>query len=222
MKLEPAPKLVLFDLDDTLCDHDGSLNIRLNHSFAQTFPDHLKRQQVVSRSAEIAWEGTDHFEDLLAEFGIHDRSAADSARDRYVSDRFRGLELFADTLPVIQRVRESYSIGIITNGPTDIQQPKLDLLQIEPLFSFVLISESVGIWKPDPGIFHLALEMGEARPEEAIYIGDSVSADVPGAHAAGMRAIWMNRKGVEWTGDKAPHLEIRDLNELLTALDLDG
>jgi FMN phosphatase YigB (HAD superfamily) len=64
--------------------------------------------------------------------------------------------------------------------------------------------------------------MAGATPDEAIYIGDSVSADVPGAHAAGIRAVWMNRTGSEWTGDRAPHLEIRDLYELLTALDLDG
>ena len=157
----------------------------------------------------------------MTEFGHTDDGFASQAADRYRSDRYRGLELFPDALYAIEAVKRVAAVGIITNGPTGIQQPKLDLLAIEPHFAFVLISESVGFWKPDPRIFELALEQAEVEPHEAIYVGDSVIADVPGAHAAGLRAVWINRRAVEWTGERPPDLEVRDLHELLAALGLE-
>jgi FMN phosphatase YigB (HAD superfamily) len=215
-----VPKLILFDLDDTLCDHAHSLTIRLRHAFEPLFVDSALREQVVRRSSELAWEGTQHFGDLFAEFGLNDGSAALLATKRYISDRYRGLELFDDALPVVSCVRQVATVGIITNGPTDIQQPKIDLLQIEHHVSFVLISERVGFWKPDVRIFKMALELGGAQPDEAMYIGDSPVADVPGAHNAGMHAVWMNRRGDAWSGGRPPHVEVRSLYELLSALGL--
>lgn len=220
-RIEPLPRLVLFDLDDTLCDHHGSLRLRLRHSFEPFITEPELLEQAVERAAEVSWEGTDHFAAVLTEFGhTHDTSAS-LAAERYLSDRYRGLELFSDALYAIEAVKRMAEVGIITNGPTGIQQPKLDLLAIEAHFSFVLISESVGFWKPDPRIFELALEHAGVGPHEAIYVGDSVIADVPGAHAAGMRAVWINRRAIEWPGARPPDVEVRDLHELLAALGLE-
>jgi len=221
IRIEPLPRLVLFDLDDTLCDHDRSLEIRVRHAFEPFFDDEDALNRAVLRSLELAHEGTAHFEVVLAEFGALTDTALEHAAERYISDRYRGLELFDDALFAIEAVKHVAEVGMITNGPTDIQQPKLDLLEIEPLFSFVLISESVGFWKPDPRIFQLALEQAEVEPHQAIYVGDSVIADVPGAHAAGVGAVWMNRRGIDWPGERAPDVEVRDLFELLTALGLE-
>lgn len=217
LRLEPAPKLVLFDLDDTLCDHAMSLATRVRHAFEPFFGDDLLERatgDAIARSRE----GTAHFAEILNHYGVNETNAAEIARERYVSDRYRGLRLYDDALDAIAAVSKVASIGMITNGPTDIQQPKIDLLEIEQHFPFILISESVGVWKPDPAIFHMALDRAGFPPDEAIYVGDSPVADVPGAHAAGMRSVWINRAGVGWTGDEPPHVEIRDLNELLITL----
>lgn len=216
-RLEPAPKLVLFDLDDTLCDHATSLSTRVRHAFEPFLAADLLDQAALDAIAR-AREGTAHFGEILSRYGVSDANAAESSRERYVSDRYRGLRLYDDSLAAIAAVRGVAKIGMITNGPTNIQQPKIDLLEIEQHFPFILISESVGVWKPDPAIFHMALEIAEEAPEDTIYVGDSPVADVPGAHAAGMRSVWINRAGVEWTGDEPPHVEIRDLNELLSTL----
>lgn len=220
-RIEPLPRLVLFDLDDTLCDHHGSLRIRLRHSFEPFFSDPVQLERAVERAAEVSWEGTDHFAAVLTEYGHNDDSFASQAAERYLSDRYRGLALFPDAVQAIETVKRVAAVGIITNGPTGIQQPKLDLLAIEPHFAFVLISESVGFWKPDPRIFELALEQAGVGPHDAIYVGDSVIADVPGAHAAGLRAVWINRRGIDWTGERPPDVEVRDLYELLAALGLE-
>ena len=218
---DPNPRLVLFDLDNTLCDHAASLHVRLHHAFEPLFSDPDAREEIVQASIERATDGTNHFDELLADFGISGGEAAEEARARYISDRYRGLKLYDDTLSAIDAVKQVATVGMITNGPTAIQQPKIDLLEIEAHFEFVLISESVGIWKPDPGIFEMALELGSATAEESVYVGDSPVADVPGAHAVGMTAVWINRAGIEWPGGQPPDVEVRDLNEFLSTLDLE-
>lgn len=221
-RLKPRPQLVLFDLDNTICDHATSLTTRVQHAFEPFFDNaedlaHAS-QAAVSRSSE----GTAHFAEILAEYGASQANAAETARERYISDRYRGLKLYDDALHVIERVKTVASIGMITNGPTAIQQPKIDLLQIEGLFPFILISESVGIWKPDPAIFHMALEKAGVAAHDAVYVGDSHVADVPGARAAGMRAVWINCAGIDWPGDEPPDIEIRDLSELLLSLGIES
>lgn len=220
IRLEPRPELVLFDLDDTLCDHAASLSIRLRYAFEPVLPDPETLAEAIQVAEARAREGTSHFAEVLADFGVTEQESVEHARDRYTSDRFRGLALYDDSLQAIETVKQVADVGLITNGPTAIQQPKIDLLEIEALFSFVLISESVGIWKPDPGIFELALEYGNASPEKAVYIGDSAAHDVPGAHAAGLTAVWMNRAGIEWPGEEPPDVEVRDFPEFLALLGL--
>ena len=54
------------------------------------------------------------------------------------------------------------------------------------------MSEDAGVSKPDPGIFMMALDALGTPPAEAVMVGDSWSADVIGARAAGIRAVWFN------------------------------
>lgn len=221
--LSHSPRLVLFDLDDTLCDHDGSLRIRLRESFAAAFhgspPDYIER--IVEDSVERSVFGTDHFAEVLAPYGVTEPERVRAASDVYVSDRFRGLKLFPETVEVVESVRQQVTIGMITNGPSDIQRQKLELLGIEPLFPFILVSEEVDLWKPDPRIFQRAMELGEAAPDETVYIGDNPKHDVAGAKAASITSIWMNRAQTEWTepGDP-PDYEISDLREIFAILGL--
>ena len=84
-------------------------------------------------------------------------------------------------------------IGIVTNGPTEVQRAKLELLGIDRLVDFVLVSEEFGVAKPDPAIFREALRLAGVKPEEAIFVGDSVEFDMAGARAAGIPTVWVNR-----------------------------
>lgn len=216
-RLNPTPKLVLFDLDNTLCDHATSRSFRVRHAFEPFFSNEKDLGRAVQDAIARSSDGTSYFAEILEQFGAN-ADAAGSARERYISDRYRGLKLYSDALHTVEQVKQVAAIGMITNGPTTIQQPKIDLLQIEHLFPFILISESVGIWKPDPAIFHMALEKAGVAADDAIYVGDSPIADVPGAKAAGMRSVWINCAGIDWPGDEPPDIEIRNLSELLLSL----
>jgi HAD superfamily hydrolase (TIGR01509 family) len=68
---------------------------------------------------------------------------------------------------------------------------------------FVIDSSKVGVEKPDPRIFRIALERAGLKPDEAVYVGDLYSIDVVGARAAGMRAILMD-PGACWGSRDCP------------------
>jgi FMN phosphatase YigB (HAD superfamily) len=58
-----------------------------------------------------------------------------------------------------------------------------------------VISEEVGVTKPDPRIFGIALDRLGQRPESTVMVGDAWGTDIVGAHAAGLHAVWFNRFG---------------------------
>jgi FMN hydrolase / 5-amino-6-(5-phospho-D-ribitylamino)uracil phosphatase len=212
----PAPSLVLFDLDDTLCDHEASLRVRLRQAFTVAFngdpPDNLP--EIIEQSIEYSVFGTDHFADILRPHGVARKDWIEAAIDSYVSDRFLGLELFEEAVDVVESLRQRVQIGMITNGPSDIQRGKIERLGIGDLFPFILVSEEQGIWKPDPRIFERAMELGEADPDDTIYLGDNPEHDVGGAHAAGITSVWVNRFSRQWPGGPEPHYVIDDLRRL--------
>jgi HAD superfamily hydrolase (TIGR01509 family) len=84
-------------------------------------------------------------------------------------------------------------LGIVTNNSVAEQMEKLRTLDIGRYFDTLVMSEDVGIAKPDKRIFEIALERMGATPHETIIIGDSYTNDVIGAANAGIAAIWFNR-----------------------------
>jgi putative hydrolase of the HAD superfamily len=213
--------LVLFDLDDTLCDYTAARALRLRTAFGQALAavrelaaDELDR--LIAESIAIHPHGADHFPELLARYGLED-PAARAAQRWYTENRFHGLALLPDTLTVLERLRGSgRRIGLVTNGPADVQRDKIALLGLWPHIDFAVISGEVGVEKPDPAIFLEALRRGSASPAEAVYIGDSPEFDVAGAHAAGIRVVWMNRQRAPWgSAERPPHHAVATLSDVL-------
>ena len=84
----------------------------------------------------------------------------------------------------------------------------------------MVISGEFGRAKPDPAIFHEALRLAAASPDEAVFIGDAPEFDIAGAQAAGIRSIWMNRAGQAWAGAaRPPDREIAALSDLIPLID---
>jgi putative hydrolase of the HAD superfamily len=217
-----APPLVLFDLDDTLCDYSGARPGRLRTAYGEAFAAagvrNVDLDAVIAVSLEIHPHGCHHFPDLLARHGMTDAEVAQRAQRWYLGNRFRGLALFSDAQAVLAQLRELpgvRAIGLITNGPAEVQRDKIDLLGLWPEIDFAVISGEIGVEKPDPAIFQEALRRGDAEPADAIYIGDSPEFDMEGACAAGIRRIWMNRAGTPWPLETpAPETETRTLTEI--------
>lgn len=211
--ITPPPVLVLFDLDDTLCDYASARAQRLRIVFTEalaTQPEgtaSIDLDTLIAESIAIQPHGSDHFGSLLGRFGITDPAVIERARTWYRTNRFYGLRLFDDAFDTLHAIRAAVPhrrIGIVTNGPADVQRDKIALLNLTAAVDFVLISEEIGIAKPDPAIFAEALRLASVRPDEAIVVGDSPEFDIAGASAAGIRAIWLNRTGRPWPPDLPP------------------
>ncbi|HET7463014.1 MAG TPA: HAD-IA family hydrolase [Longimicrobium sp.] len=85
--------------------------------------------------------------------------------------------------------RRGYRLGVISNADGTVEG-LLETLGLRRHFEFVIDSGAVGVEKPDPRIFRMALERMGVEPHEAAYVGDLYEIDVVGARAAGMRA-WL-------------------------------
>jgi phosphoserine phosphatase len=83
-------------------------------------------------------------------------------------------------------------VGLVTNGPPDIQRWKLAQTAHAPSLAAVVISGELGVGKPDPEIFRHACGLIGARPQDTVMVGDSWERDVEGALSAGLKAVWIS------------------------------
>jgi HAD superfamily hydrolase (TIGR01662 family) len=101
-----------------------------------------------------------------------------------------------DTLPTLQKLEtDGYRMGLISNAGDDEDVQQLaSRFGIAQYFDFILTSAACSYRKPHPRIFELALSNWYFLPSEAVMIGDNLDADIRGAKAAGLYAIWLTRR----------------------------
>ncbi|MGD9710871.1 MAG: HAD family hydrolase [Thermomicrobiales bacterium] len=228
--LDPQPDLIVFDLDDTLCDYASARWLRLRIAFDRAIGLLPRRppidlDQLAAESIAMHPHGVDHFDELLGRYGVSSREGIASAKEWYRVNRFHGLRLFDDALETLSFIRSAMPerrVGMITNGPAETQQAKIDLLGIRAYFDFIVVSGEFGVAKPEKPIFDEALRLGDATPDRAIHIGDSAEFDIAGARNAGVTAIWMNHSGAAWPlPAPPPDHQVRSLTEVRRLLAAD-
>lgn len=153
-------------------------------------------------------------------FGLHDAELLQATTDAYHRAERGGHTLFDDVVDTLAEARAAgIRLAVVTNGPSGAQRAKLEALGIDRSFDAVFVSAEVGAAKPERAIFDFALAELDADAATAWHVGDLLDKDVAGAHAAGIRGIWLNRLGEQIrAGDAIPDLEITSLRELLPAL----
>ena len=122
--------------------------------------------------------------------------------------------LLPDADYVVRELAKRYPLTVISNGFGEVQYYKFAHSGLQPLFTHILISEEVGINKPQPEIFRIALERNGVRPEEAVMVGDSYNSDIAGAKAAGIDQIWIHSGP---TDETATYI-VPSLKDVLTIL----
>ena len=114
----------------------------------------------------------------------------------------QGMYLDKETVPVIERLKESYKVGLVTNWEhTPRIYELLRELDAEELFDCVVVSDGVGHAKPDPRVFKPAFNITDVKAEESIYVGD-MEVDIEGAINAGMQPVLIKRVNVNGTWDQ--------------------
>ena len=114
---------------------------------------------------------------------------------------------------VLRDLKQRFKIGLVTNW--DYSPSIYRLLadyELEDYFETVVVSDEVGVAKPDPSIFHIALKRAGLEPEEAAYVGDAPE-DVEGSLAAGLQPVLIKRnQRMKDLSEIKIHLGPRDLD----------
>ncbi len=100
--------------------------------------------------------------------------------------------LFPEVPEVLEALEQKATLAVLSNFDARLR-PILADLAVLGRFRHVVISSEVGADKPDPPIFHRALELAGAAPHEALLVGNDPVRDGKGAEAVGMRAWLVDR-----------------------------
>jgi HAD superfamily hydrolase (TIGR01662 family) len=104
-------------------------------------------------------------------------------------------KVLPDTVPVLEELKAAgYYLAVISNSDGSVES-ELRRAGLNEYLEFVIDSSVVGVEKPHPEIFEIALERSGIQAEEAIYVGDTYPTDIGGAELAGLRGILIDRVG---------------------------
>ena len=157
------------------------------------------------------------FREALAALGGPVERAGELA-EAFFRER-RRFPLFPEVPEFLAALRAKGAIPVLlTNGVPDLQREKLVGAGLIEAFPLTLVSGEVGLGKPDPRLFRMALCAFGAGPEEAVMVGDNPQRDIQGALLAGIQAVWVDRGHRPPDPRFPPHLSVRDLREALGLL----
>jgi YjjG family noncanonical pyrimidine nucleotidase len=217
----------LFDADNTFFDYDKGELEALTETIREFMPGtdlpvalaayrsindgYWRRFEKGAVSLDELKPG--RFRDLLARLGVAG-DPVDMSRS-YLQRLAGKAYLLPHALEVLQWLSERVPLCLVTNGLSPVQRGRLAGAGITGLFAAILISEEIGISKPDPAFFLRAAAQLGLQPSEVLCVGDNPATDVQGALAAGIDACWYCPDGQEWQlGEPRPTLVARDLREL--------
>lgn len=231
-RMDPGEKEVkpyrhlLFDVDDTLLDFGAAERQALRLLFEEhAFPFTPETEAAYRRINRELWQAFERgaisrdevlhsrHARLFAEFG---READGAQMDQSFSRHLEaGHQLVHGAFELIAALQEQYPLYLVTNGVARIQDQRLRKSGLHPLFKGIFVSEDTGYHKPMRQYFdHVFARIPDFSAQEALIIGDSLTADIQGGHGAGLDTCWFNPGAQPHAGEVVPTYEIRQLDEL--------
>lgn len=210
---------VLFDVDDTLVEYRRSTAELLDVAFEEADVEpFFPVEAYLDRYPEFA-EESDDMRDLrrrcfsaIAEDRGHDPALGETVAATYAAERdHTNVRALPGACETVDRLRERHAVGVVTNGAPEMQRQKLEAVGLADAFETVVYAGYDTPAKPDPEPFEHALDALGATPDRAVHVGNSLSSDVAGAHAAGVRSAWLSDGGEP---DPEPHHVVDSLHEL--------
>jgi HAD superfamily hydrolase (TIGR01549 family) len=235
MSVSGLPRVLLFDLDDTILRFSAGQPNFWQHALQHHLPE---RADLATLLAAIEQEGREFWAPaerafwgrqnmqaarrLIASAALS-RAGLDAELCHRVADMMNelkeaGVRPFDGALETLARLRErGPHLALLTNGCSLFQRRKLSRYTLEPLFELILIEGELGYGKPDRRVFEAALAHFDATPDAAWMIGDNLEADIGGAQALGITGVWHDAegRGLSPTARVVPQRVIRHLPELL-------
>ena len=203
-------EVVFFDIDDTLVDdaaatRAGALGVieryrdrltgtdeRLMQRWNALLDHHFERYL----RGETSFIGQ-HRARIRGLFGLTPSQMPDSEVDAnytvYREFKEGARRLFPDAIETLDALG-CCRLGVISNGSSARQRQKLASVGILDRFAVVVISEDIGVAKPDPEIFQAACRSMGASPSACVHVGDRLEVDALGARDAGLTGVWLDRR----------------------------
>ena len=214
-------KALFLDLDDTLCDTSsaneqamqlmaGGLQAHygidfdgqaFSRAYVQCIYRHWSDSQravympVVEQQSEGAFR-VQVIRDLLAEQGVESVSEveAQSVQHKFDRDRLQAFGFYAGITEFLAEARNFFTLVVITNGPEYSQIPKGEAVNLLAHVDHIIIGGQEPEQKPARSIFEKALKLAGCEAHEAIHVGDSLAADIAGAHNSGITSVWIQHQ----------------------------
>ncbi len=223
-------KSLFIDLDDTLWDtyHNNKecleelyTDYRLDRYyasfeafFAVYMPHNLHlwqqyRDGQIDRQTLIV----ERFRYVLRPAGIEKKEEVLAVNNDFLQRTTTKTRLVAGAMELLEYLRPSYRLFILSNGFREVQFLKLSNSGLAPYFERMILSEDANIQKPHKGIFDFALKNTNSRRRESLMIGDSWEADITGAYQSRIDQLWLNPEGLP-PGDFMPTFTVRSLEEI--------
>ncbi len=210
---------VLFDLDNTLIDRDQARDRFFSFFLNRYFPHLAPKSTVWSDRMETLRaldQGGRGSKTAIYDYCFNDNpemsseSFVELMRSKVAS--YSSWSDGAEELLYCLHARQ-HPMALVSNG-SDSQRIKIDAIEASRYFDAILISDEVGIAKPDPGIFLQAMSRLDSTPDRSVFVGDSLEHDIVGARSVGMMTVYLKRSGDVDTGESLCDLVVSDMREL--------
>lgn len=222
-------RVITFDLDDTIWDVRPVLieaERRMQHWLGEHAPAaravladggaQALRHELVSADPALSHQlsrlRTQVLHRAMLQSGHAEPRAAELAQRAFgifLTARHE-VTLFDGVATLLRELGQQYRLGALSNGNADLRR-----LAFGDLFEFHFSAEAIGAAKPDPALFHAALQHTRVSADEVLHVGDSAEHDVAGAANAGIRSVWVNPLCAPF-----PDLPIRPTAEVRSVLEL--
>ena len=224
-------KVILFDADETLFDFKKAEKeafkntmIEFGVSYDESYHFNIYKEINTAIWKELE-EGlitqeklkTERFRRFIEKIEM-DFNENDFA-NTYMKYLGEGSFLFEGAKELIEDLSDKYILSIVTNGLTAVQERRVKKSVIAKYFKDIVISEEVGISKPNPEIFEYALSNIEGvNKNEILMIGDSLSSDIRGGINYGIDTCWFNIHKEKNNSGLSPTYEVSSYKELADLL----
>jgi putative hydrolase of the HAD superfamily len=202
---------LFIDLDDTLYDFSAASREAFKETYdllgyGRFFESFGQYMDIYSPHNLMLWglygEGKITKEELnkrrysypLECVGIHDQELADTFCKEALSRIPTKGPLMPGAIELLEYLRPKYRMFILSNGFKELQSRKMHAAGIDKYFDELILSEDIGVNKPNRELYDYALQKTGSTLEESIMIGDMFDTDIVGAANIGMEQMYYNPK----------------------------
>ncbi|MDY3520209.1 YjjG family noncanonical pyrimidine nucleotidase [Riemerella anatipestifer] len=202
---------IFFDLDNTLWDHRKNARLTLQNLFNKySIEDKIRVDfetfhEVYHTINEELWakirDGVidketlrkHRFYDVFLHFGLDDFELSQTFENLFLDEIIEYNELVEGSISILDYLKDKgYTLHILSNGFQEVTHRKLEGSGIAHYFDTVTSADEIGLRKPHPEIFQLALDKAKATVEESYFIGDDWIADALGARDFGLKVLFFD------------------------------